>query len=90
MIISYRQSSHVVTCHWAVPGNIQTGGAGVGDMEFPGVLKKSHVEFPGVDYKQSRISKGHQEKIMWSFQGSLLLDVEFLRDQTQFCGIFRG
>ena len=30
---------------WAIPEKIQTGG--VEDMEFPGVSKKKHVEFPG-------------------------------------------
>ena len=32
-------------------------GAGVEDMEFPGVLKKEHVEIPGVNYKRSGISR---------------------------------
>ena len=30
--------------HWAIPEKIQTG-----DMEFPGVSKKWHVEFPGIN-----------------------------------------
>ena len=37
---------------WAIPEKNQTGGEGRGveDMEFPGVLKKEYVEFPGVFY----------------------------------------
>ena len=49
---------------------------GVEDKEFPGFLKKQHVEFPGVNEKWSGISKGDQEKISrglgfwpWNFQG---------------------
>ena len=34
-------------CKWAIPQKIQTGG--VEDMEFPRVLKKIHVEIPGVN-----------------------------------------
>ena len=30
-------------------------------MEFPGLLKKLQGEFPGVNYKQSTISRGDQE-----------------------------
>ena len=33
---------------WAIPEKIQTP-AGVEDMEFPGVLKKEHVEIPEVN-----------------------------------------
>ena len=33
--------------YWAIPEKIQTGW--VEDMEFPGVSKKWHVEFPGVN-----------------------------------------
>ena len=36
------------------------------------------------------MSKGDQVKIMWNFQGSLFLALEFPRDLTQFCGISRG
>ena len=39
-------------------------------------LFKNEVEFPG-----------DQEKIMWNFQGSLFLALEFPRNLTQFCGI---
>ena len=62
----------------------------VEDMEFPGVPKKLHVEFLGVNQKQSGISKGDQGKIMWNFHGSLPLALEFLRDLTQICGISQG
>ena len=58
--------------------NPKKRGGGVEDMEFP-----------GVNWKQSAISKGDQEKIMWNFQGSLFLALEFPRDLTQFCGISR-
>ena len=30
-------------------------------MEFPGVLKKFQGQFPGVNWKQSEISRGDQE-----------------------------
>ena len=59
-------------------------------MEFPSALKKEHVEIPGVNQKQSRISRAGQEKITWSFPGSWFLVLEFPRDVTQFCGISRG
>ena len=37
------------------------------------------------------ISRGDdQEKIMWNFQGSWFLALQFLRDVTQFCRISRG
>ena len=42
-------------------------------------LFKNEVEFPG-----------DQEKIMWNFQGSLFLALEFPRNLTQFCGICIG
>ena len=58
--------------------NIQTGGGE--DMKFPEVSKKQYVEFPGVNKKQSGISNGDQEEIMWNFQGSLFLVLEFPRD----------
>ena len=32
------------------------------DMEFPGILKKEHVEIPGVNSKRSGISSSDQEK----------------------------
>ena len=31
-------------------------------MEFPGILKKEHVEIPGVNSKRSGISSSDQEK----------------------------
>ena len=37
---------------------------GVEEMEFPGVLKKEHVEIPGKKKKSSGISMGVQEKLM--------------------------
>ena len=46
------------------------GGRGVEDMEFLGVLKKKHVENPGVNEKGSGNSRGVQEKLMWNFHGS--------------------
>ena len=45
-------------------------GRGVEDMEFLGVLKKKHVENPGVNKKGSGNSRGVQEKLMWNFHGS--------------------
>ena len=43
---------------------------GAENVEFPGVLKKYHVDFPGVNNKKNGISRGDREKIMWIFQGS--------------------
>ena len=40
--------------YWAIPEkpHREGGGAtGVEDMDFPGVLKKQQVEFPGVNFK---------------------------------------
>ena len=42
---------------WAVPNTQKNW---VEDMEFPGVLKKYQVNFPGVNHQ---ISRGDQEKI---------------------------
>ena len=39
-------------------------------MEFPGVSKKEHAKFPEVNKKQTGISKGDQEKIVWNFEGT--------------------
>ena len=43
-------------------------------MEFPGILKKYHVEILGVNSRRSVIFRGDQEKIM-------------LRGVTQFYGV---
>ena len=59
-------------------------------MEFPGESKKEHVEFPGFNEKQNGILKGDQEKIVWNFQGTWFLALEFSRDLTRFCRISRG
>ena len=40
------------------------GGGGGKDIEFPGAFKKQHAEFPGVNQRQSGISKEDQEKFM--------------------------
>ena len=35
---------------WAIPEKIKTvGRGGVEDMEFSGILKKKHVEIPGIN-----------------------------------------
>ena len=62
----------------------------VKDMEFPGVLKKNHVEFLEINSKRSRISRGDQEKIMRNSQGSWILALEFPMAVTQFGRISRG
>ena len=57
-------------------------------MEFPGVLKKKHVEISGVGLKGSGIYKGVQEKVMLNFRGSWFLTLEFPKGVTQqFCRI---
>ena len=60
---------------WTIQEKIQTDPPLIWneDMEFPGVSKKQHVEFPGGNV--CGISRG------------LLLALEFPRDLTQFCGI---
>ena len=35
--------------YWAIPEKIQTEGEEVEDMEFPEMLKKEHVEIPGIN-----------------------------------------
>ena len=42
-------------------------------MEFPGVLKKKHVEILGFNEKRSGISRVVQEKLMWNIHGFLFL-----------------
>ena len=60
-------------------------------MEFPGVLKKEHVEIPGgLLKKEWNFQMGVQEKIMWNFYASWFLTLEFSRGVTQFCRISRG
>ena len=58
--------------------------------ESSGVSKKQHVQFSGVNEKQSGISKSDQEKKMWNFQGFWIFPLEFPRDLAQFCGISRS
>ena len=40
-------------------------GREVEDREFPGLLKKKHVEIPGVNSKRSGISSSDWEKWVW-------------------------
>ena len=69
---------------------IQTGAgdSGVEDMEFPGVLKKYHVEILGVKWK-SGIFRGDQE-IMLHFHESWFLTLDFSRGVTQFYRIYKA
>ena len=41
----------------------------VGDIDFPGILKKELIGIPGVNQKRSGIARGVHEKLMWSFYG---------------------
>ena len=59
-------------------------------MEFPRLLKKYHVEIPGVHSKWSGICRGVQEKIMLNFRDSWFLALEFPRSVTQFYDICKG
>ena len=68
-----------VVIYWAIPAKSPNKGGGIGDMDFS-----------GVNYKRSGISKDDQEKIMWNFQGSLFLALEFPKDLTQIRAISRG
>ena len=65
--------------HWSIPEKNQTrqggGGEGVQDMDFPGGCG---------------ISRGDQEKVIWNFQESWFLVLEFPRDVTQFFTISSG
>ena len=67
---------------------MQTGG--VEDMEFPGVLKKEHVEILGINLKRSGISRVCSRKIHVEFPWVLFLTLEFPRGATQFWRISRG
>ena len=59
-------------------------------MEFPGVLKKKHVEILWFNEKRSGISRIVQEKLMWNIHGFLFLTLEFASGVTQFCRSSRG
>ena len=56
---------------------------GVQDMEFPGVIRKVHVENLEVNLKRRGISRSVQEKLMWNFNESWLLTLEFPRAVRQ-------
>ena len=59
---------------------VQIGGGAewVEVMEFPGVLKKEHVEIPGVSSKRSGISSSDRGKVVpHNFVGEVLLSLEF-------------
>ena len=56
---------------------------GVKDMEFPGVIRKVHVENLEVNLKRRGISRSVQEKLMWNFNESWLLTLEFPRAVRQ-------
>lgn len=45
--------------------------------DFWGVMKKEVLEF----------ARGEQEKVLWNFQGSWLMSLEFSMAVTQFCRI---
>ena len=89
---------------WAISSDIgnelfqkiskQEGGWGHG---FPGVLKKNHVEIPGVNWKRRGISRGFTkfcenffQKLMWNFHGSRLLTSEFPRGGHTVLQNFQG
>ena len=54
---------------WADPWKVQGACGRIEDMEFLELLKKDHVENPGVNEKRNEISRGDWAKIMWSFHG---------------------
>ena len=68
------------------------GGEGVDDIEFPGVLKKEHVEIPGVYQKKGGIFKeDDQEKVFWNFHRVLVFWCwNFQGMSHSFCGISMG
>ena len=57
-------------------------------MEFTGLLKKEHVEIPGVNEKQVEFL-WVIKKTLWYFHRPWFLALEFPRGVTQFCGISR-
>ena len=59
------KKKNMFSLHWSIPEKTkQVKGEGLGMWNFPGVCG---------------VSKGYQEKIMWNFQGSWLLVLEFPR-----------
>ena len=59
-------------------------------IDFPGILKKEHMEIPGVNSKEVEF-QGVFMKNSWNFHGSWFLTLEFpaTRAVTQFCRICR-
>ena len=69
--------------HWVVPEKNQTGG-GVWIWIWGYGISR------GIKEIACGISRGDQEKIMWNFQGSWFLVLEFPRDGMHFFTISRG
>ena len=44
------------------PNRVGGGGGGVEDMEFPGVSKKNHLEFPGLIKNKMEFSRVTKKK----------------------------
>ena len=75
---------------------------GVEDMEFPGVLKKYHVEVLRVNLKRSAISRDNQKVLhnftefprikqaLFNFHESWLLTLTFRKGVTQLYRISKG
>ena len=59
-IYIYIYTYHIQNRHKIYIHKIQTGGRGVEDIEFSGILKKYHVEILGVNRKRSEISSVNQ------------------------------
>ena len=74
--------------HWAIPEKIQTGRLRI--WNFHGYQRNSMSSFQGLTKNELEYPRVTKEKIMWNFQVSLFLVLEFPRDLTQFCGIAKG
>ena len=74
--------------HWAIPEKIETGRLRI--WNFHGYQRNSMSSFQGLTKNELEYPRVTKEKIMWNFQVSLFLVLEFPRDLTQFCGIAKG
>ena len=62
---------------------------GVEDMDFPGVLKKQQVEFPGVKFKNVEFPALIKKKSC-GIPGLLVLGVKISEGRNTICGVSRG
>ena len=58
-------------------------------MEFPGYQRNGMRNFQGLIKNEVGFPRVNKKKIMWNFQESLFLVLEFPKELTQFYGISR-